>query len=263
MSGRKELRNEPTNPDGIDRTDQAPQSSPPPPPVAESSTSAGRSSLSDTIAAPLSQVSEKAKAVLRKPVASSGNRASVRIRRQPSSQAVPQAGPSGSEGLHDIQEESSRRRSSSEPHRPAWLSPSRTGNGRGDDGLARSTTAEGYLPPIEEGGRQQIHAPPHLVGHLAPHLAPHIAAGMTPERAAELAGHMEPHTAPYTQEQPSMLRRGTNAARSVFGLRNRAGRDESDAGSTTVKSAHAEDEYDSEMVDLLDVIGLSCPKFLL
>jgi hypothetical protein len=118
------------------------------------------------------------------------------------------------------------------------------------------------MPPLsEEPTRAQLRAPARVSPHLAPHLAPHVGPHGAEAGAAHAALHAGPHTeaylVPQQQQQPGMLRRATVAARSAFGLGPRSnGAPASDNGSVIVETGHPIDEYDSDMVDLLDVIGM-------
>lgn len=198
------------------------------PGLSSSSATAGPSSPSQST--PLSQ---RARQVLRKPVGNV-NRASVRIRRQASTNSIQQLdGPAP--GLQDIQEEStSRRRSSSEPQRPGWHNP--------DQQALRP------MPELPEG--QQLRVPRALAEQLAPHLSPHVL----PHSEAGVAHanpHLEAHLPP--QQRPGLLGRATVATRNALGMKPR---DENpDAPPIHVGTGQPQEEYDSDMVDLLDVIG--------
>lgn len=202
---------------------------------------------------------QKARDVLRKPVAkaaealglepSRNSRPSVRIRRTPSSSSIAQQPVAVDYGLGNIQEEeeSSRRRSSSEPQRPSWFKKADAG-----DRLAHIASVD-QMPTVEEGqpSRFSLRAPRQMVPHLSPHLAPHLESG-DPEAARQMAAHLEPHTEPYLERTPSnnVFRRIASAAQSPF---RRTGA--SDNGSINLRDDD-HDEYDNQMVDLLDVIGM-------
>jgi hypothetical protein len=224
----------------------ASSSSAPQPPIQQPAAASSSSSSSNPI-------TQKARQLLRKPVPER-NRSSVRIRRTPSAQSITQVTPPTDDRLDDIQEESSRRRSSSEPQRPQWLNPS-------DPPLGRSTTVTPMPPLSEEPARTEIRAPVLIAPHLAPHLAPLVGPHGTEAGAIHATLHAGPHTEPYLvvpeQQQPGRLRRATDAARSAIGMGPRNSENSgSDNGSTVVEIGHPGDEYDSDMVDLLDVIGM-------
>jgi hypothetical protein len=73
---------------------------------------------------------------------------------------------------------------------------------------------------------------------------------------AHAAAHAQAHAQLYLAppQQPGMLRRATNATRSALGLRARAD-DQEPSERVVVETDHGLEEYDSDMVDLLDVIG--------
>lgn len=101
--------------------------------------------------------------------------------------------------------------------------------------------------------------PKNVAAELAPHLQPHVLH----HGATAGAPHAEPHLAAYRdwqdaqQQQPSArLRR---AGRSILGWRpgndNNEGR-ESTADAPSMGIGSNDEEYDMDMVDLLDVIGM-------
>jgi hypothetical protein len=120
------------------------------------------------------------------------------------------------------------------------------------------------MPPLtEEDARPQIRAPAGLAPHLGPHLGPHVGPHGAEAGATHASLHAGPHADAYLavpqqqQQQPGMLRRASVAAMSAFGLgRGTNSAPGSDAGSVVVETGHPSDEYDSDMVDLLDVIGM-------
>jgi hypothetical protein len=140
---------------------------------------------------------------------------SIRIRRLPSSPALPQTNARGSSdgGSNQESERTGRRRSSSAPMRP---------NLHAD--LTRQATATGtHLPALtEESSAPQLHtnAPPTTTdGHLAPPAAPvgRMRSGSQRLRrmGSNIGARLAPSPAPPT----------------------------------------AEDEYEAEIVDMLDVVG--------
>lgn len=187
----------------------------------------------------------------RRPVQRQRNQSSVRIRRTPSSQSIVSVnsndGRPGS-GLGNIPEgveASGRRRSSSEPQRPSWV---------GQPAVVGADAA-GHMSAIPEGeppvGRDRSST---LDGHLGPHFAGH--------QGTEAVDHYNAHVGPHggdleVQPQGGILRRmrsllpGTGRNSTMSG---------SDMGSVKLRDEE-HDEYDSEMVDLLDVIGLFLPMF--
>ncbi|KIW04633.1 uncharacterized protein PV09_04379 [Verruconis gallopava] len=210
--------------------------------------------------------------ILRRPVAGrsheSLSRPSVRIRRNPSSSSIRSieststtampAASAANTGLHDIPEEApGRRRSSSEPQRPSWYSQSDAA-----ERLARMSTVN-EMPTISEGPGQpsssaagsrrnrgsSLRVPREMAGHLSPHVALH---GST-EAADQLDGHLQPHMEGLDPPRNRVMRGLSNAVRRVPGVESlRSRMSQSDAAS--VDRRYDEDEYDSEMVDLLDVI---------
>jgi hypothetical protein len=109
------------------------------------------------------------------------------------------------------------------------------------------------MPPLtEEPGRTQRAAPVIVAPHLGANISSHVET-LGSETGAS------PNTAPHTEaylippQPPGMLRRASVAALSAFGMGSRS--NASDNGSVIVETVHPEDEYDSDMVDLLDVIG--------
>jgi hypothetical protein len=203
---------------------------------------------------------DTARQTLRRPVARSHEalgRSSVRIRRAPSSSSINTVNssnsPSVNAGLQDIPEEAAgRRRSSSEPQRPSWHAAPDAG-----DRLSRMATVD-EMPTITEGSshasgnRGSLRAPRGMVNHLSPHLAPHVESGNT-EALDQFATHVEPHTGGLEPPRNGIFRRLSNAARRVPGVSSRAS--QSDANSIN-PAYDDDDEYDSQMVDLLDVIGM-------
>ena len=187
---------------------------------------------------------------------------SVRIRRTPSSQSITSVASSqnnasssnvaaaGGGGLQDIPEESAtgRRRSSSEPQRPSWYSQP----GAGDRLAKMSTNA---MPSIAEGqqsasGRNRSST---VDDHLGPHFQPHGAAGV--DAVDQYNSHVGPHGPGLEQPRPGRLRRMASGARNWVPGMGGSRTSQSDANSIDRRRQEEEDEYDSEMVDLLDVIG--------
>jgi hypothetical protein len=107
--------------------------------------------------------------------------------------------------------------------------------------------------PIYSSNRRSLRAPRSMVEHLSPHLAPHVEAGDS-EAASSLAAHIGPHTGELDVPRNGIFRRLSNAARRVPGVSNRM----SQSDTNSINPAHGDDEYESEMVDLLDVIGMLC-----
>jgi hypothetical protein len=126
------------------------------------------------------------------------------------------------------------------------------------------------MPPLsEEPARTEIHAPVRIAPQLASHLAPHVGPDGTETGAIHATLHAGPHTEPYLvipeqQQQPGRLRRATDAARSAIGMGPRSSEvGGSDNGSIIVETGHPIDEYDSDMVDLLDVIGMVVERMVI
>lgn len=238
-----------------------------PPVETSSSAAAGPSTASSSTDSPLASAAQRARDIIRRPIASrndSESRPSVRIRRTPSSTNVRQFDPPPppeTNNLGTISEEGGRRRSSSEPNRPAWHSLPGAA-----DRLARIRSQEPNMPSVSEEpstGRPRLMVP----GHVAEELAPHLQGHVLPHGAAHGAQHAEPHLAAYrewqeAQEQNQPSARFRRAGRNIMGWRpgneNNEGRtSNADAASIGMRSDH--DEYDTDMVDLLDVIGMdSC-----
>jgi hypothetical protein len=102
--------------------------------------------------------------------------------------------------------------------------------------------------------------PSNVAAELAPHLSPHVL----PHGAANGAQHAEPHLAAYRdwqqsqeQQQPSarLKRAGRNIMAWRAGNDNNEGRT-SNADATSIGMQSNDEEYDTDMVDLLDVIGM-------
>ncbi|TID23366.1 integral membrane protein [Venturia nashicola] len=223
-----------------------------PPPLA----TVGPSTATSSTDSPLTSAAQRARDILRRPIASRNDgdsRPSVRVRRTPSSTTVQQfepPSPPETNNLGTISEEGGRRRSSSEPNRPAWYSLPGAA-----DRMARIRSQEPSMPSVSEepstGRRRYIdELAPHLQGHVLPHGAEHGAQ------------HAEPHLAAYREWQEAQERnqpsaRLRRAGRNIIGWRpgneNNEGRTlQADAASIGMRSN--DEEYDRDMVDLLDVI---------
>ncbi|KAE9973223.1 hypothetical protein EG328_004506 [Venturia inaequalis] len=217
--------------------------------------SAAASSSTDS---PLASAAQRARDIIRRPIASrndSDSRPSVRIRRTPSSTNVQQFDPPSppeTNNLATISEDGGRRRSSSEPNRPAWYSLPGAA-----DRLARIRSQEPPMPSVSEEpstGRPRLMVP----GHIAPHLQDHVL----PHGAEHGPQHAEPHLAAYrewqeAQEQNRPSARTRKTGRNIMGWRtgneNNEGRtSQADAASIGMRSN--DEEFDTDMVDLLDVI---------
>jgi len=90
--------------------------------------------------------------------------------------------------------------------------------------------------------------------HLSPHWQGHGAAGV--DAVDQYNSHVEPHNNDeLRQSRSGVLRRMSNATRSLIpGMGAGSRTSQSDANSIDRRRQEEEDEYDSEMVDLLDVI---------
>jgi hypothetical protein len=222
-----------------------------------SSSAAGPSTASSSTDSPLANAAQRARDIIRRPIASnnSNHRPSVRIRREPSSSSIQQFEPPplDNNALHTISEEPGRRRSSSEPQRPAWYSLPGAA-----DRLARIRSQEPSMPTVsEEPTRPRLLVPGNVAAELVSHLQPHIL----PHGAVNGAQHADPHLAAYrdwqeSQQPPGRLRQ---AGRNIMGWRpgneNNEGR-ERNADATSIGIGSNDEEYDTDMVDLLDVIGM-------
>lgn len=227
-------------------------------PVEASSSS---SSAAGPLTAPLASVARHARDLIQRPVVSrndSDSRPSVRIRRTPSATNIRQFEPPPPDNtLNTIAEEGGRRRSSSEPKRPAWYSLPGAA-----DRLTRIRSQEPSMPTVSEEpstGRPRLMVP----GHVAEGLAPQLQSHVLPHGAAHGAQHAEPHLAAYRewqdaqQQQPSarLRRAGMNILGWRSGNDNNEGR-ESAADGASIGMRSNDEEYDTDMVDLLDVIGM-------
>ena len=183
--------------------------------------------------------------LLVRPAPANVRRPSVRLRRQTSARppswapaegattsqptsyaAPPTAGPSSrppGAALPNINEdaiEANRKRSSSEPQRPAWVLAQ-------DDSLVRSTTAQqpSLLPPVAEEGSHRDGMPP-------------VGTAVNP---AELLA--------VPQQDAGIMRRLSVGARNAMKRRSVG------AASARQSSQVEEEELDPRLVDILDVVG--------
>lgn len=134
--------------------------------------------------------------------------------------------------------QANRRRSNSEPRpgrysaSPLFTSPA-----------VRTRSSQQHMSPVkEETGR------PSIDFNTAERLAPQSGVSLPPPEDGSAEEQQRPGT---TQSRTRMLRRASNAALSAFG-RNRAS---TVSGPDLPRRSLARDEYDSRIVDLLDVIG--------
>jgi hypothetical protein len=147
-----------------------------------------------------------------RPILPRVSQSSIRIRRVPSTPLIHQPSVRFQEPEPVREDEpDGRRRSTSEPQRPAWIGASNTGRGR----LASTAS---HMPNLPEES-------------LGPNRA---------DKQAQPTLHAPPQ---------GRLRRATVAAGSAVGLR-RASNTPTDGG-----ESHS-NEYESNLVDLLDVVGL-------
>jgi hypothetical protein len=112
------------------------------------------------------------------------------------------------------------------------------------------------MPAIAEGqsgsNSRSLRTPRSMAEHLSPHMAPHVESGT--EGIDQLQSHIEPHTQGLEAPRSGLFRRLSNAARRVPGA---VGSRMSATDANSINLRDEQDEYDSEMVDLLDVIGMS------
>lgn len=144
--------------------------------------------------------------------------------------------------------QASRRRSNSEP-RPGRYSASPLVTSP----AVRTRSSQQHMSPVkEETGR------PSIDFNTAERLAPQSGVSLPPPEDGSAEELQRLGT---TQSRTRMLRRASNAALSAFG-RNRAS---TVSGPDLSRRSLARDEYDSRIVDLLDVIGkwdrMSCLLF--
>jgi hypothetical protein len=206
---------------------------------------------------PVVEAARKANAAIKKQIArpSARQQPSVRILRGPPAF-------SGQQNLPPVQEHgfhetpgvpSGRGRSGPEPHRSRWFSMFRSG-GQPE----RPHTAEKVpLPTVdEEPGRQRLLVPRHVANKLSPHINPHAAAhGGSQNLADHFAAHADGYNdTPEGEEDTSRLSRvgsrAENAVRRLFSRDPTSNNNRSSAG-----FSNEQDEYNSDMVDLLDVLG--------
>jgi hypothetical protein len=142
--------------------------------------------------------------------------------------------------------QANRRRSNSEPRPGRWSAlPLIVVPG------VQTSSHHPMSPVTEETGRPSMDM--HNVERFA------ALNALSPAATAEKSNNGEGEVSGQEQEQvptgrPGMLRRASNAALSALGGRNRAS---TMAGPISTQRHLAPDEYDSRIVDLLDVIGES------
>jgi hypothetical protein len=114
------------------------------------------------------------------------------------------------------------------------------------------------MPTVsEEPSRPSLMVPSNVAAELAPHLQHHVLA----HGAGHGAQHAEPHLAAYRDWQESQQPSGRlrRAGRNIMGWRpgtaNNEGR-ESTADGASIGLGSNDEEYGTDMVDLLDVIGM-------
>jgi hypothetical protein len=120
------------------------------------------------------------------------------------------------------------------------------------------------LPTVveEESGRERLMVPRHVANKLSPHINPHAEAhGGSQNLAAHFAAHADGYNdTPEEEEEEegsSRLRRvGSRAENAVRRLFSREQGPDNNGG-----VGNDENEYNSDMVDLLDVLGKFSPFF--
>ena len=162
------------------------------------------------------------------------SRPSIRISRLPSAQNVPRTrpqpettGPTASDSL----QQAGRRRSSSDPQRTSWPR-------RNDDGLTRSATRTSYMEPVEEESSRTR--------------ATHSEA-LTPETTAPTSSGLNVPAPDTMSIPPGMFRRASLAVGSAMGFGGK--RNSTATDGPAPPTIEQNDEYESQLVDILDVVG--------
>lgn len=166
------------------------------------------------------------------------SRPSIRISRLPSAQNVARTRPppvSPATDGNDGTAQTGRRRSSSEPQRTSWPP-------RNDDALTRSATRTSYMEPVEEESSRTAAMRPGSIG-----------ADPTTPTPAGLAPIVAEAPGTSASASPNMLRRASAAFGSAIGFGSK--RNSTATGMPNTEGVDADDEYESHLVDLLDVVG--------
>jgi hypothetical protein len=218
--------------------------------VPEASSSTAVPAASTTSDNPIVAAAQKAKSAVKKHVARPGvvARPSVRLLHKPSSSSVSQT-PHPIQRTHDgVAEETS-----SGEKGAGWLSIFRKKE------AASNVGEKDRLPVVAEAsgqsGRKRIMVPRRVAEELAPQIAAHRNGNEDPQALAEyFASHADAYI-DTDKEDPSAFRRATKRMRggiqSLFG----GGKYSNENESYSTIQAQNSDEYNSDMVDLLDVIG--------
>jgi hypothetical protein len=218
--------------------------------VPEASSSTAVPAASTTSDNPIVAAAQKAKSAVKKHVARPGvePRPSVRLLHKPSSSSVPQT-THPVQWTHDgaVGETSSREKSA------GWLSIFRKKEAASDVG------EKDRLPVVMEetgqSGRKRIMVPRRVAEELAPQIAAHRNGNEDPQALAEyFASHADAYM-DTDKEDPSAFRRATKriggGIQSLFG----GGKYSNENQFSSTIHAQNSDEYNSDMVDLLDVVG--------
>jgi hypothetical protein len=223
-------------------------------PVASSSTAAA--AAPSTPDNPVVVVAQKAKSAVKQYVARPGmeHRPSVRLLHQPYSSSIPHTNRPVQRGYDALPEQTS-----SGGIVAGLLSIFRKRN------VASNVSEKDHLPTVieepGESGRKRIMVPRRVAEELAPHIAAHTDGNEDPEAVAK---HFAAHADSYIgteKEDPSAIRRATE--RAGDGIRSFFGREKYSGDNNLSSNIYADDsdEYSSDMVDLLDVVGKYISSF--
>jgi hypothetical protein len=199
---------------------------------------------------PVVAAAQKAKSAVKKHVARPGmeNRPSVRLMSKPSYSPASQAN-RPVQRSHDVVPEERAR----EEESLGWRSMFRKKNV--DSDVDEKDSRPIGMQELGQSGRKRVMVPRRVAEELAPHIAAHQDGNEDPQALAE---HFATHADEYLEaekQNTSVFQRTTERAGGVIrSLFNRGKRSNDDEFSSTIP-VYDLDEYDSDMVDLLDVIG--------